>query len=79
MCNLKMIDKLDTTLSNGKFAIVERSGKRHAIKLTGFNMQSCFSEVPNEISPTGKSWVEVSGLYTWAVWNAKFLGYVDSL
>ena len=79
MNDLNMRNKLDATIDNGMFAIVRRCGKLHAIKLTGYDTEECYSLVQNEISPTGSSWVESEGLYTWALWYAEFIEYRESL
>lgn len=73
-----MKSKLEITLSNNKYAIVERLGKYHAIKLTGYDTTECYSLVENTLSPTGKSWVDRDSLYTWALWNTNFIKYVDN-
>lgn len=68
--------KLDDTLSLGQFAIVERHGNKHAIRLSGNDTVESYSLIH---TIDGQSWVERDSLYTWALWNAEFIKYVDSL
>lgn len=72
---------LDETLSNGKFALVaaKGTGQRVAIRLYGYAKEECYIEEPTIVSDTGVVWMEVDGLYTWAIHHSTFIKYSDTL
>lgn len=71
----KVKDKIDATIDNKQYAIVERFGKQYAIKV-----KSSIDKKPESYSFAGGKWeICETSLYTWACLHCEFVKYVNVL
>ncbi|QPB11391.1 hypothetical protein [Providencia phage Kokobel2] len=67
-------NKIDLTVENNSYAIVERFGKHYAIKV-----KSIADNCPESHALINNQWQECNSLYTWACLHCNFVKYVNKL